>query len=44
MPTKYHCKNCDRSFHSLGTIECEFCGMENLQEEKDASDLLDEVW
>jgi RNA polymerase subunit RPABC4/transcription elongation factor Spt4 len=39
---KYMCKNCNYK-HLSEVNECRFCGMDNLEEEKSAVDLLDEM-
>lgn len=40
---KYVCKNCNYSSNSGNADECRFCGMNSLELEKSAGDLLDEV-
>ncbi len=40
---KYICKNCNYNFNAENADECRFCGMESIEVEKSAGDLLDEV-
>ena len=40
---KYLCKNCNYSFESENANECKFCGMNDINIEKSAGDLLDDV-
>ena len=40
---KYVCKNCNYNFHSESTEECKFCGMNSIEEQKSAGELIDEM-
>lgn len=40
---KYICKNCNYRFDGEGLEGCGFCGMDSIEEEKDAGELLEEV-
>ena len=40
---KYVCKNCNYNSELEKEAECSFCGMENLELEKSAGELLDEI-
>jgi hypothetical protein len=40
---KYICKNCNYGFEGENVGECNFCGMESLEREKDACELIDEI-
>jgi rubrerythrin len=40
---KFVCKNCNYRFDVENPMDCPYCGMENFEQEKDASGLLDEV-
>jgi len=40
---KYLCKNCNYRFESDDASECKFCGMSDINVEKTAGDLLDDV-
>ena len=42
MP-RYVCKNCNYRFNSENANECGFCGMKDIEIEKNANELLDEV-
>ena len=39
----YSCKNCNYRFESERAEECKFCGMECIEKEKSAIELLDDV-
>lgn len=39
----FKCKNCNRIFNAENPTECNFCGMNCIEKEKDAIELLDEV-
>lgn len=41
--TKYVCKNCNYRFEHKSANECGFCGMDSIEIEKNASELLDEI-
>ena len=41
--TKYVCRDCNYRFESRETNECMFCGMGNIELEKSAGELLDDV-
>jgi len=40
---KYVCKNCNYRFDAEGVDECRFCGMESIEKEKNACELLEEI-
>lgn len=40
---KYICTNCNYTFISKNSAECDFCGMKNLEEVRSAEGLIDEV-
>ena len=40
---KYVCKNCNYNFSGENADECRFCGMESIEVEKSAKELLDEI-
>ncbi len=40
---KYICKNCNYNFSGENADECRFCGMESIEVEKSAGELLDEI-
>jgi len=40
---KYVCKNCNYRFDGENQNECRFCGMESIEIEKSAGELLEEV-
>jgi rRNA maturation endonuclease Nob1 len=40
---KYVCKNCNYQFELEDKSECKFCGMEHLELEKSAGELLKEI-
>ncbi len=40
---KYICKNCNYRFDAENPQECNFCGMECIEKEKDAGELLREI-
>jgi len=40
---KYVCKNCNYRFEAENVDECRFCGMERLEEEKSAGELISEI-
>ena len=40
---KYLCKNCNYSFQAENAGECKFCGMDSIELEKSAGELLDDV-
>jgi len=40
---RYVCRNCNYRFEDGNINECNFCGMENLEVEKDANGLISEV-
>lgn len=37
------CKHCKFRFHSEKPRDCPYCGRDNLEMEKDADELLDEI-
>jgi len=40
---RYMCTNCNHTHELESSSECPFCGMDNLQEEKSARELLEDV-
>ena len=40
---KYVCKNCNYNFDEEDASECKFCGMDCIEVDKSAGELLDEV-
>ena len=40
---RYICRNCNYNFNAEVANECRFCGMDSIEIEKDAHELLDEV-
>jgi len=40
---KYMCKNCDYRFESIDASNCHFCGIDSIEVEKSAVELLDDV-
>lgn len=42
MP-RYICKDCNYRFNAERTRECDYCGRNNIEIEKNAGELLDEV-
>jgi len=40
---RFVCKECNNGFESSSPFDCPYCGRENFEKEKDASELLEEV-
>lgn len=40
---RFICKNCNYKFEGENINECKFCGTDCIEEEKDASELLEEI-
>ena len=40
---KFVCKECSNGFESSHPFECPYCGRDNFEKEKDASELLNEI-
>ena len=41
--TKYICKNCNYGFEGDSLDKCGFCGMDSIEKEKNAGELLEEI-
>ena len=41
--TKWICPGCNYRFEAENPTECPYCGRTNIEKEKDASELLEEV-
>ncbi len=40
---RYVCKNCNYRFNGKNLKECGFCGMDCIEEEKSAEELIEEI-
>jgi rubrerythrin len=40
---KFVCKNCNYRFESSNPFDCPYCGREDFEKEKNASELLQEI-
>ena len=40
---RYLCTNCNYRFESQRPLDCPYCGMDQIEKEKSASELLEEV-